>query len=1090
MKIFRSAVYFFLCASFTGIAQPAALKFLENKNQWSSSINFAARTPGGRMFLSPGQFSVYVFDEDKRNEKHARQHGHVNESDGAKISDDHINGHHLQINFLGADVSSSPKGFFPSKEYYNFFLGNDSSTWASRVLAYQEIIYPNLYAGIDLRVSSVYKNLKYDFIVAPEVDPQVIQIEFCGADQLYLTNSNLNIETSVGNLTEKKPFTYQLINGQKCEVRSEYTLTDNRVSFYFPDGYDECYALVIDPLLIFSTFSGSTADNWGSTATPGENGTLYSSGITNHHLVGGMTGTFPATPGAFQTTYGGNYDIAIIKYDSTGRTMLYSSYLGGSSEESPHSLIMDAKTLDLIVMGTTSSFDFPVTSGALSPSYNGGTPLSTNIFPYPNGSDIILARISMNGDQLRASTYLGGSNNDGINPVGSSLVRNYGDEMRGDVITDTLGNIYISSVTQSENFPSINSFSTTYKGGLTDAVLVKINPELSSIVWSAFIGGSSTDASHTLKFDSVNNIYLAGGTTSSNFPVTSGAYQSVYAGNADGWIARVKADGSGIEAATFTGTSNFDQVYFVDLNTDGDVYVYGQTSGSFPITEGVYRNVNSGQFIQKISGNLNSLLFSTVFGSGISIPNISPTAFLVNECNNLYMAGWGGSVNSSRGFWQSTTNNMPVTSDALQKTTRGSDFYFMVLTGDAKELLYATYLGGNQSSIHVDGGTSRFDRKGIVYHAVCAGCGGGFDDFPTTPGAWSRTNNSGNCNNAAFKFDLSSLRARLQTNSLKFKSPGIDKVCFPDTIRFQNLSTGGEIFKWDLGDGTTLTKTDTTSFLHQYKEEGTYLVKLVAIDQNTCVGIDSVFKTIKVFKSDMKSQNDDIICFGTYYQLKASGGASYVWNTSTGLLQSTLVTPEKTESYFVTITDINGCIKKDTVKLEVVPSIDLQFDYAFVTDCNSRPQILLRNKSTTLPDESILLHFGDGFTSDLPEEVHAYDNDGSYSIGLKGIKEFCVYEKLITLPIKTLLVPNVITPGDADGKNDLFTIQYGEKGFTPAEAGLNVGLKVYNRWGDKVFGTSNYAYNWRAGDLDTGIYFIVVTLENQTVCKSWVHVVK
>ncbi|MGD6027763.1 PKD domain-containing protein, partial [Xanthomonas citri pv. citri] len=138
--------------------------------------------------------------------------------------------------------------------------------------------------------------------------------------------------------------------------------------------------------------------------------------------------------------------------------------------------------------------------------------------------------------------------------------------------------------------------------------------------------------------------------------------------------------------------------------------------------------------------------------------------------------------------------------------------------------------GGSQSATHVDGGTSRFDKNGIVYHAVCSGCNtygrGSYSDFPTTPGAWSRTNNSKNCNNAAFKFDLSSLRARIQTNSVKLNLPGLNKVCIPDPIVFQNRSTGGEIYYWDLGDGTKTIAPDTSAITHQYKNTGQYIVKL------------------------------------------------------------------------------------------------------------------------------------------------------------------------------------------------------------------------------------------------------------------------
>ncbi|MBL7843205.1 MAG: PKD domain-containing protein [Cyclobacteriaceae bacterium] len=1090
---FRLFIAFLFSAPLAGSAQTPALKFIENKGQWPESINFAARTPAGRLMLSPGQFSLYLFDQQKANEAHLRLHGHISESDGTEEMDDRMDGHHVQIRFPGALALRPSVASIPSKEYYNFFLGNDTSQWASRAYAFAEVVYPDLYSGIDLRISSVNQNLKYDFIVKPAAYAGQVQIEINGADQLYLDHGNLIMATSVGYLIEKKPFTYQVIDGQKCEVKSEYVLHNNTLSFRFPEGYDACYELVIDPLLIFSTFSGSSADNWGSTATPGERGTLYSSGIVNNSSFGG---SFPASPGAFQTTYGGNYDIAILKYDSTGSQLLYASYLGGSGNETPHSLVMDERTQDLIVLGTTSSFDFPTTASAFSSVFNGGVPLGTNVIQYFSGSDIVLSRISRDGDQLKASTYLGGSQNDGLNQPGSPLVRNYGDEMRGDVITDSLGNIYISSVTNSPDFPGVNSFSTTYRGGGSDAVVVKMDAMLTQIIWSAFIGGNNFDASHTIKFDSTYAIYLGGGTASADFPTTSNSYQSLIAGGVDGWMMKISSEGDSIAYSTFTGTSGFDQVYFIDLDKNGDVYTYGQTNGNFPTTPGVYSNANSGQFVQKFNGELNTLIFSTRFGSGIGIPNISPTAFLVNDCNNLYMSGWGGLINGGLGYWNSSTSGMPVTNDALQKTTSGSDFYFIVLTADASELLYATYLGGNISRTHVDGGTSRFDKSGIVYHAVCSGCrslsatGLPSSDFPTTPGAWSRTNNSANCNNAAFKFDLSSLRARLQTNSVAFDAPGLDVLCYPDTIRFQNFSTGGEFYEWDLGDGTQLVKTDTTSFLHQYKEEGTYLVRLRAIDLNTCVGIDSAFKTVRVFRNLLKAQEDDVICYGTTYQLSGSGGVSYQWSTKDGPLSSPVIQPKETTQYFVLITDANGCKVKDTVNIEVVPFIDVKMEYGFVTDCFSRPQVFLKNKTEQKADENYLLDFGDGFTTDLPEYVHTYSQDGTYTVKVAGIKEFCVYEQQATLPVYTILVPNVITPESTPGQNDRFVIQYGSGGKTPADAGLTVGLTIHNRWGGKVFESPNYQYDWSAKDLDAGIYYYTVTIGDQAFCKSWVHVVK
>jgi hypothetical protein len=288
-----------------------------------------------------------------------------------------------------------------------------------------------------------------------------------------------------------------------------------------------------------------------------------------------------------------------------------------------------------------------------------------------------------------------------------------------------------------------------------------------------------------------------------------------------------------------------------------------------------------------------------------------------------------------------------------------------------------------------------------------------------------------------------------------------------------------------LGDGTELVRTDTTSFLHEYQEEGTYLVKLRAVDQNTCIGIDSMMKLIKVYKNEAAAQADDDICFGTTYELSGTGGTTYVWSTDEdGVLPSGIVTPEDTTAYFVTITDGDGCVKKDTVQLNVVPGIDLEFDYEILTDCFSRPSVLLRNRTDAKPDETFLFDFGDGFTSDGQEVVHAYEQDGEYLLKIIGSKEFCAYEESIELPFFTLLVPNVITPELTAGYNDRFVIQFGDPNHTPADAGLKVGMKVFNRWGVGVFDAPDYQYDWAASNVDSGIYFYHITIGGYAVCKS------
>ena len=467
---------------FSIIAEPnPPIHFIKNKNQWPADIRYMAHVSGGDMLLQAGRFRYYFLDGQRLEQLHEVGHDSFNESTSASTTGDEIiNGRLLEVNFLGFNKSNRISSFGELPLYYNYFLGADKAKWASKAEVYKGVIYHSLYDSIDLKIYSQGDHVKYDWIVKPGANPALIKAQYLGSDQITLVEGSLVMATPFVKMTEMKPVAYQWINGQQKYVVCKYILQDNVVSYEFPQGYDSCYELIIDPLLIFSTYSGSTADNWGSTATPGEGGTLYSSGVTSHINSGG---TFPATPGAFQTSYGGLYDIAILKYDSSGHTLLYASFLGGNNSESPHSLVVNANQ-ELIVLGTTSSFNFPTTSSAYDRTFNGGD-IESNVVTYTNGSDIFLAKISKDGSQLLASTYLGGSANDGLNPSGGALVKNYGDQLRGDVITDAQGNIFVSSVSSSPDFPVGNSFNTTYKGGATDGLLLKLAPDLSHIQWCA-----------------------------------------------------------------------------------------------------------------------------------------------------------------------------------------------------------------------------------------------------------------------------------------------------------------------------------------------------------------------------------------------------------------------------------------------------------------------------------------------------------------------------------------------------------------------------------------------------------------------------
>jgi gliding motility-associated-like protein len=1079
--------FFFVFLSFTfhvSMAQrkEAGLCFTQNKNQWPSQVQYRADLPGGKLFLEKNSFTWLFYDSKKL--AHMHDHGHGQNEVHHESPSGSIDLHAFHVSFLNSNPNPLISQEDEAGELRNYFIGKDPARWASDVKSYSRISYQGIYPYTTLELYEDDSHLKYEYKISPGGDAAAIQMKYEGADSVYLSGGSLIIKTSLNTITEEAPYSYQIIRGKKIAVPSAFNLKDNVLSFIFPKGFNKDYELVIDPKLIFSTYSGSLADNWGNTATFDQAGNLYSGGS-----VFGVG--FPSTIGAFQASfagvtgahsYGVGIDVGILKYNSTGTALLYATYLGGFDSEIPHSLVVNENN-ELLIFGSTSSGDFPVTAGAFDQSFNGGSytyPMGNNeVVLYRNGSDIFVSKLNAAGSVLMASTYIGGNANDGILYIGDPLTKNYGDQLRGEIITDKNNNVYIASSTQSSNFPISGGFQATHgNAGGHDAVVVKLNSNLSSITWSSFLGGSAHDAAFSIALDSLNNVFVAGGTVSSNFPVTAGSLITSEAGGGDGFVTRIDQSGSSIISSTYLGTSSYDQAYFVQLDSEENVYVFGQSGGSYPVSAGVYSNPNSGQFIHKLTKNLGTTLFSTVIGNKSGSPNLSPTAFLVNECGNIFLSGWGGAINDfSDGYIGGNTKNMSLTSDAFQSTTDGSDFYIMALEKNARSLLYGTYMGGNSSiGDHVDGGTSRFDKKGIIYHSVCAGCGGN-SSFPTTPGVVSRTNKSyfdyngtgffySNCNNAAFITDTS-------------------KGCAPLPVTFTNTSLGGKSFTWDFGDGSTQSSGTATPVSHNYSGPGTYPVMLIATDLTTCLGRDTAYRIINVYGINRPSvPSSFMICAGDSVQLNAGADPYYIysWSPSTSLSNPTIYNPyssaKQTIIYQVTITDTNNCstVLTDTV---IVSDIVKQGSVAKnISDCVGLPKMSFKNSSSG--PLNYLWDFGDGQTSSEQNPVHEYQSFGTYTVIVKVYNNYCEGGDTLNFTIPVIKYPNLITP-NGDSLNDQYVIEG-----NPGEWHLD----VYNQWGEVVFKSQDYKNNWDANKLNTGIYYYLITTPAKVQCKGWVHVIK
>ncbi len=792
-------------------ALAGALQFHLNKGQWPAQVLYQARTPGGALFVEGAAFT-YVLTAGGDHLAHGDP-DHVPEP---------LRMHAYKVHFEGGQAQGHV-GEHPFPHYVNYFLGDDPAQWAGGVPAYAGVEMTEVYPGIGMRVDG-RKGLKYDWLVAPGVDPAQIVMRYEGVDELRVEHGLVFIETSVGRVVEQRPVAWQVVHGQKRPVDCRYVQDGDRVRFELPYGHDPRYPLVIDPEVVFSSYSGSFADNFGFTATYDDSGHLYGGG-----MVIGVG--YPTTTGVLQPNFaGGTIDMGISKFAPDGTALVWSTYIGGSANEVPHSMVVNAND-ELYILGSTNSTNFPTTTGCWDNTFGGGTnppfPVSSYGFSYPTGSDAVVVHLNSDATAMIGSTYVGGSGNDGLNQ-NTPVNRNYGDPFRGEIIMDPAQNpLVVTSTASNGLFTTPGAVQTGLQGQL-DAYVFRMDPGLTDMLWATYYGGTGIDAGFGIQISGTGEIYITGGTTSTNLPAAgSPAFPNSNGGTADGYIARFHPSGAPLLSTTYVGTTGFDQSYFVQLDTNNDVYVVGQTAGAYPVSPGKYANPNASQFLHKFSGDLSTSLWSTRIG-GSGNENISPSAFLVSICGQIYFSGWAGTTNGAGAAGlSSSTFGLPTTPDAFQSTTSGSDFYLMMLEAEAVSLGYATFFGGAAAE-HVDGGTSRFDKDGIVYQAVCAGCQN--LSYPVTPGVVGPTNNSINCNLGVFKIDFQ------QSTQVTVNVEGtVDGVICPGmSVSVQAGGTATEL-EWDMGDGSPAPS--GTAFEHTYAAPGEYTITVIGSDPTAICAI-------------------------------------------------------------------------------------------------------------------------------------------------------------------------------------------------------------------------------------------------------------
>ena len=528
----------------------------------------------------------------------------------------------------------------------SYFVGNDPTRWRTGVPTYGRVTYPAVLAGVDLVYHGESGQLEYDFVVAPGVDAKQIAFEIDGGKNVSLTRSgDLAVKTAHGAWVQARPRVFQRDTaGREHEVRAGYRIVAEHTIAFALGPYDHARALIIDPVLAYSTYLGGSGDEVVNAGAVDATGNVY--------VTGNTTSTNFPTKGAAQATNHGSSDGFIAKLDAAGTTLVYATYFGGAGLDNAQGITVDGNG-NAYVTGQTTSTDFPTVS-PLQAANAGGS------------SDGFVLKLNAAGNAFTYSTYLGGGSND----VPTSIA------------VDGTGNVFLSGLTSSTNFPTQNAFMATAPNASLTGFVTKVNAAGSALVYSTYLGGSTLDQPYAIAVDSAGNAYIAGETDSTDFP-TKGAFQSVHKAGSDAFVAKLNATGSALVYSTFLGGAGGDSATDLAVDSSGSAYVMGLTSSADFPTQAPFQGLMGGgaldAFVTKLAPAGNTLVYSTYLGGS----------------GDEYSSGIGVDAAGNAVVLGSTAStNFPV-AHAIQATNAGgTDMFVAKLAPTGTTLRYATYFGG------------------------------------------------------------------------------------------------------------------------------------------------------------------------------------------------------------------------------------------------------------------------------------------------------------------------------------------------------------------------------------------------------------
>ncbi|MDB4534353.1 SBBP repeat-containing protein [Vicingaceae bacterium] len=634
--------------------------FIENKGQWPSNVFYSLKIGGVDVWITK-QGVVYDFYQLKEpkieeNEKY---------SDSKLVENYNRFGHVVEVNHYNKNANPKPIGKYKQPAYYNYFLGNDSTKWASFVGLYKEVIIEDVFEGINQRFYFDNNMLRYDYIVEPEANYDDIQLIIDGANDYHVNKlDELVYTTRFGEVKQMELEVYQTINGGRKKITSNWNINKNKIGFLLGE-YDKNLPLIIDPL-VYSTFIGGGNSDAIFSLKTDSIGNVYITGYCS-------SSSFPTTIGAYDEIENGDTEIFVAKLNATGSNLFYSTYIGGNSSEGGAELDIDNQG-NVYVTGQTNSSNFPVTLGAFDQTYK--------------GTDGYISKLNASGSALIYSTYLGGTTTDNcqsivvdnfgnayvtgdagfnfpttigafdvshngvqdvhitkLNASGSALI--YSTYIGGplyitakDIAIDGGGNAYITGYSDPGYLITPGVYGETIDG--SGVIITKINADGTNLIYSTVIGGSGFETGMSIAIDDNDNIYIAGQTTSTDFPTSIGAYDSTYNGGLkDGFVLSVNISGGGLNFSTFIGGSNTENVNDIKVDTNYNSYITGGTkSTNFPVTIGSYddsHNGNEDVFLSKINALGTQMEYSTFLGS-----TSTDRGYEIDLNEDIYIGGYTG----------------------------------------------------------------------------------------------------------------------------------------------------------------------------------------------------------------------------------------------------------------------------------------------------------------------------------------------------------------------------------------------------------------------------------------------------------------